>query len=148
MLVYRRIPTLNAGYNLRTIQLCLYKKKEFLRFCCCKFSAQNKYKLTPKDYTERILLSGFCPQCNSWVLELHKRTVEGHWTCQTFKRKKATNLFKELENEILGEYTSIKYGNKSNMGFVFGENRLVGNEIRQYSVDFNGKKKLVKTLNS
>lgn len=106
------------------------------------------YRLEPKDSAERIMLSGFCPKCGSWVIEVGKRGYDGRWTYETAKRKKAAKLFKENESSILGDYiTTIKTGNKSNMGFHYGINIEITKDgesiIKRYSVDFNGTKELL-----
>lgn len=125
-------------------------KRRQIRRCCSKFYARDIYSLTPKDYVERILEVGFCPKCGAFVAELRKRNFEGKWTIEYAKRKKALRLYEENKNDIVRDLISkVKHGNKSNMGFRYGENVEVKSkdgsvEIRHYAVDFNGTKELLK----
>lgn len=116
--------------------------------CCTRFNPNVVYRLENKDYAERILLSGFCPKCGSWVVELGKRNYDGQWVYESAKRKKAVKLFRENENSIIGDYiVSVKYGNKSNMGFRYGLNTEIVKDgestIKRYAVDFNGTKEVI-----
>jgi len=125
--------------------------EEKKRNCCTKFTAKDVYQLEPNGYSERILESGFCPKCNSWVVTICKRNFDGHWSYLTAKRKKALKLYNDHKADIIGGLQrNIKYGNRSNMGFRFGENKefKTGNKkvFRQYAVDFNGTKELIRTL--
>lgn len=84
-----------------------------------------------------------------WVVTLCKKDYSGNWTYETAKRKKALKLYNDHKADIIGGYIkNIKYGNRSNMGFRFGENvevRIKDKiEVRQYAVDFNGTRELVK----
>lgn len=100
-----------------------------------------------------MLESGFCPKCGVWVVTLCKRDYSGHWTYETAKRKKALSLFNQHKSDIIGDIIkTIRYGNRSNMGFKFGENKEYRNRngvlsgIKQYSIDFNGTKELIKRI--
>jgi len=70
----------------------------------------------------------------------------------TAKRKKALKLYNDNKSDIIGGIQqNIKFGNHSNMGFRYGENKEVRitkdrTEIRQYAVDFNGTKELIRTF--
>lgn len=55
-------------------------------------------------------------------------------------------LYNECLPDIVSEYLTIKQGNKTNMAFKYGINIETENGIKQYSVDFNGNKSLVKQL--
>lgn len=88
---------------------------------------------------------GFCPKCGAFVLEYRKLDYDGKCFIEYLKRKKALRLFDQLKNDITREVvTKVKHGNKSNMGFKYGENIEVNNQIKQYSVDFNGTKELIR----
>lgn len=106
--------------------------------------------LQSRGYAERTLESGFCPHCGSWVVEVGKRDFSGRWIIETAKRKKALKLYNEHKSDIIGDfYKDIKHGNHSNMGFRYGENVEVKNRkgeksIRQYAVDFNGTRELLR----
>lgn len=119
--------------------------KEVYRKCCSKFYPKEVYYLTPKDYAERILEVGFCPKCGVFVAELRKLNYDGHWSIEYAKRKKAFRLYEANKNDITRNIVvKLKYGNKSNMGFHYGENVETKEGIKQYSVDFNGSKELQK----
>ena len=87
-----------------------------------------------------------------WVVTLCKRDFSGNWTYQTAKRKKALRLYNENKADIIGDLIkSVKYGNRSNMGFRYGENKELQKNgkrfIKQYACDFNGTKELIKITN-
>lgn len=133
--------------------MCLFCKGEIKnRFCCGNFNPKDSYALEPKGYSERILESGFCPQCGTFVVEVCKRNLSGEWTFECAKRKKALKLWNCYKSDIIGNLVkSIRYGNHSKMGYRYGENvevRTKKNEYRvqQYAIDFNGTKELIKTI--
>lgn len=128
--------------------MVLLYPEDFQRKCCGNFHAKDIYSLEPEDYSERILETGFCPQCGCFVVTLCKRDFKGNWTYLTAKRKKAVKLFNDNKASIIGGIQSVKFGNKSNMGFRYGVNKSVKTknkktELRQYAVDFNGTKERV-----
>lgn len=102
----------------------------------------------PNGNDERYMVTGICPQCNSFVLELHTKDYAGNWHFELYKRHKAQKKYESLKYSIINKYNprSEKSGNKSNMGFVYGLNIENKNEIKQYSVDFNGTRKLIKSI--
>lgn len=130
--------------------LRLLQKEKTTRKCCGIFQAKESYILESKGYVERTLESGFCPHCGSWVVELGKRDFSGRWIIETAKRKKALKLYNEHKPDIIGDILkNVKHGNRSNMGFRFGENvevrdRKGETHIKQYAVDFNGTKELLR----
>ena len=83
---------------------------------------------------------------------MSKRNYSGRWTFETAKRKKALRLYNEYKSDIIGNVQkNVKQGNRSNMGFRFGENVEIKNckgekLIRQYAVDFNGTRELMKKI--
>ena len=94
---------------------------------------------------------GFCPHCNSFVVEVSKKKYDGRWVHEYAKRKKAQKLYDKYKADIVGEFSkSVKHGNKSNMGFRYGLNTEVIKNgkatVKVYSVDFNGTKELLNTL--
>jgi hypothetical protein len=131
----------------KTDCILLYNRRVFIRNCCGKFYPKDTYRIKTGDYLECYLESGFCPHCNNWVVEVHKKTYDGVWVVEAAKRKKAQRLYNQYKDSIIGSIgKNPKSGNKSNMGFRYGENKIVGDTVKQYSVDFNGTKKLIKTL--
>lgn len=126
---------------------------EIKRNCCTNFNAKDSYTLLPKGYAERILESGFCPKCGVWVVTLCKRDYSGRWTYETQKRKKALNFFNQHKADIIGDIIkNVKFGNRSNMGFRYGQNKEYKNKngkvdgVKQFAVDFNGMKELIKKI--
>lgn len=124
-------------------------KGDKLRICCGRFHAQEVYSLEPNGYAERILEIGDCPQCGNRVVTVCKKTYTGNWIYETCKRKKAQKLFEENKSSIIGGLIkNFRTGNKSNMGFRYGDNVEIRKkdkiEHRQYAVDFNGTRELVK----
>lgn len=100
------------------------------------------------EFAERIMRSGFCPHCDSFVVEVSKRRYDGRWVHEVAKRKKALKLYELYCPDIIGDFTrSVKTGNKSNMGFRYGLNTEVikngESTIKRYAVDFNGTKELL-----
>ena len=113
--------------------------------CCTNFYSKEVYTLTPKEYLERILEIGFCPKCGAFVVELRKLDYNGKLSIDYCKRKKALRLFESVKNDITRSVVAkIRHGNKSNMGFKYGENVETTEGIKQYSVDFNGTKELIR----
>ena len=130
-----------------------YKRRLVLPFwenlgnCCVDFKPKRRFILSPNKYKERTLEYGFCPKCNVFVVSLKTKDFDGHISTVTAKRKKAINLYNALKPDIITGYRkNIRQGNRSNMAFIFGLNIQKGETISQYAVDFNGEKKLIKTL--
>ena len=62
------------------------------------------------------------------------------------KRKKTFQFINSIES---GEWSEeiIRFGTKSNASFIYGVNQEEKNgDIKQFAVDFNGVKKLVKVI--
>ena len=98
-------------------------------------------------YSERKLEILECPICKTLVAELKMFNIK-HQKYEYFrpKRKKTAQFIKDVQS---GKWDEIylKFGTKERSGFVFGENREYKNgKIRQYAVDFNGVKRLVKVV--
>ena len=98
-------------------------------------------------YSERRLEILECPNCKSLVAELTLFNVKKQ-CYERFrpKRKKVSEFIKDIQS---GKWEEIhlKFGTKERAGFVYGENReYKSGRIRQYSVDFNGVKKLIKVI--
>ena len=87
-----------------------------------------------------------------FIVELFKRSFNNQCFVEILKRKKAIRFFEEHKSEIISKIVknSIRYGNKSNMGFRYGDNKILetskGSKIKQYAVDFNGVRELVKEV--
>ena len=87
-----------------------------------------------------------CPRCGALVAELTQFNInEQKYEVYRPHRKKTSKFINEVSSGKWSE-VKIKYGTKEKAGFVFGINRQHKNgKVFQYAMDFNGKKKLVKT---
>lgn len=124
----------------------------FIRECCGRFYPKEVYNLDLKNYSGGLLEVGFCPHCGNFICVVGKKDYNREWHYQVAKRKQALKLYEEYKNFISEDltYKKQKYGNRSNMGFRYGLNLEIKNSKRevigtkQYSVDFNGSKELIK----
>lgn len=104
------------------------------------------------EYQSRVMVVGFCPNCCNIVLEIHSQDFKGNQHTKTFRREKAKKMYEKMQCNIIGDYVAkVKFGTRSNMGFHYGDNKEIRNPkgmivgFRQYSVDFNGTRKVVGT---
>lgn len=116
-------------------------------FCCGLYFKPLKtiFVLPDFNYRDRKLEILHCPRCGALVAELTQFNVNTQ-EYETFRpnRKKTAKFLKEIEAGSWNE-VKIKPATKEKSGFVYGVNREHKNgKIYQYSVDFNGIKKLVK----
>lgn len=117
---------------------------------CAKFNAYNTWYLDNIDnFESRELRLGFCPQCKQLVGELIERRITDN---KLFKDVLTGTKLEKVMNRERGrtQYTSTDFLNyKCMFGWRYGENKeVVENKIvkiKQFSVDFNGSKELVKT---
>ena len=119
------------------IMCCRQKHKSFVRIVLCD----------EKLYKDRILEVVICPICGALIAELTQtNTKTGKKEIIRPKRKQTASFIQKMQMQKW-KHTEIKTGTKGNQGFVYGENREHKNgKIYQYSVDFNGEKKLVKIV--
>lgn len=98
-------------------------------------------------YSERRLEIVVCPICNSLVAQLVMFNIKKQrYEYFRPKRKKTYEFIKDVESGKW-DVVHLKFGTKERSGFVYGQNRECKNgDIRQYAVDFNGVKKLVKVV--
>ncbi len=120
-------------------------------FCCGAYHRADETLLLPPDfrYKNKKLEILTCPNCGCVKAELTRFNIEKQKDeVYKPKRKKAKKFIEEIKKgnwKIFKE----KYGTRGNAGFVYGINiESKTGEILQYSVDFNGTKKLVKTINA
>ena len=119
-------------------------------YCCGAYHTPNRV-IIPADtfnYTNRKLEILICPNCNSLVAELTQFSLlKQEFERIRPKRKKTFQFINSIENGEWSEEEFIKYGTKSNAAFIYGVNEedRKGN-IKQFAVDFNGVKKLVKVI--
>ena len=118
-------------------------------YCCGVYHSPSRVIIPAETnlFKQRKLEILICPKCNSLIAELTQFSVlKGEYEKVRPKRKKTFEFINSIER---GEWKEeiIKYGTKSNAAFVYGVNEEDKNgNIRQYAVDFNGVKKLVKVL--
>ena len=99
------------------------------------------------DYKDRKLEVLVCPVCGALKAVLTQFNTK---TLQYEKyippRKKTSEFISKMQSENWFE-VKIKCGTKGRAGFIFGINKEYKNgEIKQFASDFNGEKKLVKTI--
>ena len=116
-------------------------------FCCGLYHEPFRTVFVASDfnYRDRKLEVLHCPRCGALVAELTQFNIKEQ-KYESFRpnRKKTSKFLKKIE---AGEWQEIKikYGTKERAGFVYGINREhKDGKVFQYSVDFNGEKKLVK----
>ena len=119
-------------------------------YCCGGYHKPLRTVLISPDITfkDRKLEILICPKCGVLVAELTQFNIKTNsYEKYRPKRKKTYEFIKKLEQGVWSEQR-IKYGTKERQGFVYGLNRQAADgKIYQYSVDFNGEKKLVKIIN-
>ena len=94
------------------------------------------------------MLAGNCPHCDKFVVEVFNKDFKGNWSMFMAKKGKAVKLFDRFSSSIISKDAAIKYGNRSNMAFRYGQNieardRKGKKIIKRYAVDFNGTKELL-----
>ena len=88
-----------------------------------------------------------CPVCGGLVAELVQYDVREK-RYETFRPKKKKTL-KFVQDVESGKYDEVKVssGTSYSASFIYGLNKEAKDgKIYQYSVDFNGQKKLVKII--
>lgn len=119
--------------------------------CCGVFKGKFE-RLSPKNgYYDRSLEFGFCPHCNKPIITYIFKNSNAEIITVRYVKRKALKLYNELISDIipLQNIVNIKYGNKSNMGFHWGENKEIKNskgkiiKIKVAKVDFNGTKNIL-----
>ncbi len=118
-------------------------------YCCGGYHKPDKIvALLPTfRHRERKLEVLTCPVCGGIVAELVQYNVRTK-EYETFrpKKKKTLKFIEDVENGKFDE-VKIKYGTTHGSAFVYGLNKEAKDgKIYQYSVDFNGQKKLVKII--
>lgn len=106
-----------------------------------------------EQFTERMMLIGRCAgACKKLIVTLIEiRKADNVPFVNTISGKKAEMVKKREKKRI--RYTLSSLNHKSS-GWQYGVNIGIKNkkgdvtQIRQYSSDFNGKKKLVKTIST
>ena len=120
-------------------------------YCCGEYLVPDRV-IKLDDFGGRIqqkLEIAYCKKHGGKVCELSYfdiKTLSFKYTRP--KRKDVDNFIKKCENQysLLDKLNRFKQGTKANQAFVYGENVQLKDRIRQYAVDFNGTKNLVKEL--
>ena len=99
------------------------------------------------EYKDRKLEVLVCPKCQTLIAVLIQLNIKTQkYEIFRPRRKKTAKFIQEIQKEKWQEI-EVKYGTKERAGFIYGVNREYKNkEIRQYAVNFNGEKKLVKVI--
>ena len=104
-----------------------------------------------KDFTERKLAVGNCPQCHHIQLVLiEKRISDGKIFTSYIPNKNTCNVLAREQKRLVCRYYNID--NNSLNGWVYGVNIEIKNkqgkvtQIRQYASDFNGNKTILKKM--
>lgn len=118
-------------------------------FCCGGYHkpGQTVFLFPDFQYRDRKLEILVCPVCGALIAELVQYNVSSQ-KYEYFRpqRKKTGKFLAQLQKGKWREF-NVKFSSKSNAGFVYGLNKVdKSGVIYQYSVDFNGKKNLVKVI--
>lgn len=118
-------------------------------YCCSIYIEPFRTVYLPSVglFKNRRLQICVCPVCGALIAELTQFNceTESYETIRP-KRKKVAKFLKQMEVQKWFEL-DCKYATKQNAGFVYGINKQMKNgDIYQFSVDFNGKKDLVKII--
>ena len=118
-------------------------------YCCGGYHKPDKIvTLLPTfRHRERKLEVLTCPICGGLVAELVQYNVRTN-EYETFRPKKKKTL-KFIQDVESGKFDEVKvsYGTSQGASFIYGLNKEAKDgKIYQYSVDFNGQKKLVKII--
>ena len=118
-------------------------------YCCGALrEAQSIVFLMPNfKYRDRRLEVIICPNCGAVSAELHQfNNITQKYEIQRPKRKEVAKFIKKIQKSVQDDWQK-QSGSKSRAGFVYGMNiERANGKIYQYSVDFNGTKKLVKVI--
>ena len=121
----------------------------YMIYCCGGYynPSQTVFLLPDNNYRDRKLEIVICPKCGALVAELVQFNVQSQ-KYESFrpKRKKTAKFLQEVQD---GGWKEVKvpFATKERAGFVFGLNKEMKNgTIKQFSVDFNGQKRLVKVI--
>ncbi|MCD7879816.1 MAG: hypothetical protein LUG16_07785 [Candidatus Gastranaerophilales bacterium] len=118
-------------------------------YCCgsCCEPLETVFILPSFQYRDRKLEVSRCPVCGA----LHAKVTQFNVKTQQYEtfqpRRKKIKKFIDSVKDGKWFKVNVKYGTPAAAGFVFGLNKELKNgDIKQYSVDFNGTKKLVKII--
>ena len=119
-------------------------------YCCHTLSeVENIIPLMDNNvFTNCRIEVGRCRKCKSKIAQVIQYNINTQ-KIEIIRKPSKTKLdgfisyFKKRQSQNIYK---AKYGNKSNMAFVYGKNLEKRDRIEQYSVDFNGTEILVKTI--
>ena len=100
------------------------------------------------QFRERKLELIVCPKCGALRAEVTQYNIkEKKYEVKRLKNKKISRFISEIETGKIRKI-DIKRGTKERSAFVYGVNKeCKDGTIKQYAVDFNGNKRLVKVIN-
>ncbi len=116
-------------------------------FECCnrRFPATQTLPLYPDEgYINRTLYVAKCPVCGNPKATLKEfDIINDKWVIDRNKPKRIKHFSEwigKLENAFASSIPTkkIKYGNKSNMAFIFGKTTLTPNGVIHSGFDWNG----------
>ena len=118
-------------------------------YCCGIYHnpLRTVFLLPNGDFKDRKLEILICSKCGTLIAVLTQFNIKTQkYEIYRPSRKKTAKFIKEIQEQKWDEI-KVKYGTRERAGFVYGVNREYKNkEIRQYAVNFNGEKKLVKVI--
>lgn len=119
--------------------------------CHRKFNSYNCWFLFDnKDFTNRKLYIGICPDCGACIVRLvETRKYDNMIFSRYFYKKEAEKVIQKQSSQI--NYTSkdIQKFKKTPFGLCYGENKEIRNhngeitEIRQKRCDYFGTKEVI-----
>lgn len=119
-------------------------------YCCGSYKTPIKtvFLVSNFKYRDRKLEVYFCSNCSKLKVVFSQFNVQtGEYEVYSPKSKKRTIDFLRQIKKGKFERDIVTQGSKQKAGFVYGVNKECKNgEIRQYAVDFNDQKKLVKVI--
>lgn len=121
-------------------------------YCCGVYRTpvQTVFLLPNFKYQDRKLEIYICANCGKIAAVLTQFNIQTkqYEIYKPSSRKKTADFIQKIKNGKFDE-VKLQYGTKEKAGFVYGVNKQLKNgEIRQYAVDFNKEKKLVKVIKS
>lgn len=119
-------------------------------YCCGVYRTPVRtiFLLPNFKYKDRKLEVYVCSNCTkiTAILSQFNLQTQKYEIYKPSSRRKTIDFLKKIKN---GKFdgTEVKNGTKERSGFIYGVNKQYKNgEIRQYAVDFNAEKKLVKVI--
>jgi hypothetical protein len=105
-----------------------------------------------KDFEARKLVIGQCPLCHRPVVSIYEKRITDKkiFAKENISGNNAVQIINKETKRMLCKYYKIEVNSLN--GWIYGVNKEIKNrqgsvtQIRQYSADFRGNKKIVKKL--